>query len=142
MTRSIACPPSWRPQLPPVIVTGAGALQAPDSVRQVAIPLPWFPPNPTAIFTIDGITAMHLALFITLSGIALSFTAMISSNTFADALSRLSISDWFFSSSADHPEPTNREQMPSTSRHLTHAEGSRVMFFLFCALVSTLSTGH
>src|SRR5215467_4191446 len=68
--------------------------------------------------------------------------AMVSSDTFADALSRLSISDWFFSSSADHPETTNREQMPSTSRHLTHAEGSRVMFFLFCALLSTLSTGH
>src|SRR5579863_4612442 len=39
ITRSTACPPSCNPQLPPVTVIGAGALQ-PFDVLHVATPLP------------------------------------------------------------------------------------------------------
>src|SRR5436309_15247725 len=63
------------------MVTGATLLHLPLSKRQVAIPLPWLPPKPTAIFTIEGITAMHLASLMILSGMPLSGVAMISSST-------------------------------------------------------------
>src|SRR5258708_38939945 len=68
------------------MVMGAGALQ-PLGVRQVATPLPCRPPNTTAIFTIDGITALHFASARILVGIALSGVAIISSRTLA-AVSR------------------------------------------------------
>ncbi len=131
MTRSTACPPNCNPQLPPVIVIGAGALH-PCSVRQVATPLPWLPPKPTAILTIDGITAIHFAPLMTLSGIALSGVAMISSRTLADASIRFAISESSLSS-ADQPMPTNIEQMLNNRRHLDHREESRFIFVLFCA---------
>src|ERR1700756_1115197 len=122
----MAWPPSCRPQLPPVIVIGAGALQTPASVRQVATPLPWLPPKPIAIFTIDGMTAIHFASRITLSGIALSGVAMISSSTFAEFSIRLSMSERSCSS-ADHPTPINREKMLNTVRHLGQREDLRLI---------------
>src|SRR5437899_1456438 len=129
----MACPPSCKPQLPPVIEIGAGALQDPFSVRQVATPLPWFPPKPTAILIIDGITAMHFAFFITLSGMALSFTAIISSRTLADASIRLAMSDCSLSS-ADQLTPA---KMPSTRRHFGTVEKTR---FILSSSVLELST--
>src|ERR1700680_88277 len=82
------------------MVRGARPLHLPVAVRQVATPLPWLSPNPTAIFTIDGITAMHLASLMTLSGIALSGIAVISSSTLAALSMRFSMSDLSLSSSA------------------------------------------
>src|ERR1035438_10254564 len=103
------------------MVIGAGALQ-PDAVRQVATPLPWLPPMPMAIFTMEGITAMHLASLITLSGIALSGVAIISFRTVADASRRLSISDRSLSS-ADHARPTqSKRPAPSTRKYLGNAQ--------------------
>src|SRR6185437_5571364 len=119
-TRSTAWPPNCRPQLPPVIVMGAGALQ-PFPVRQLAIPLPWLPPNPTAIFTMEGITAMHCALPMTLSGIALSGVAIISSKTFAEASIRLAMSDLLFSSAAQLALTSTEQRLP-TKRHLSPTE--------------------
>src|SRR6185312_4394399 len=92
ITRSVACPPSWTPQLPPVMVIGAGALQ-PCAVRQVATPLPWFPPKPTAILTMDGTTATHSAESRTPFGIPLSGVPIISVRTVAAVSRRFSISD-------------------------------------------------
>src|ERR1700674_780229 len=74
------------------MVIGAGALH-PLDVLHVATPLPWLPPKPTAILIIEGTTAMHLASFIILSGIALSGVAMTSFRTRAEASIRLLISD-------------------------------------------------
>src|SRR5579872_7222416 len=82
-------------------------------------------------------TAMHFALFITLSGIALSGTAIISFNTLAELSIRLSMSDWFLSSSAAQLEPMNREQMPSTRRHLSHMGESVFIVSPSVLLVST-----
>src|ERR1017187_5672280 len=133
MTISTAWPPNCSPQLPPVIVIGAGALQ-PDSVRQLATPLPRFPPKPTAIFTIEGITAMHFASRMTLSGMALSGVAMISFRTFADASIRFAISESSLSLSAAILTPRKIEQMLNIRTHLDHREGFRLIFmFLFCA---------
>src|SRR5437016_4464179 len=86
------------------MVMGAGALQ-PLGVRQVATPLPCRPPNTSAIFTIDGITAIHFASPRILVGIPLSGVAMISSRTFADASRRFLMSvsafeSFFFSNLA------------------------------------------
>src|ERR1700687_412820 len=74
------------------MLIGAGALH-PFGVLQVATPLPWFPPKPIAILIIEGMTALHLASLIMLSGIALSGVAMISFSTLAAASIRLLISD-------------------------------------------------
>src|ERR1700752_214330 len=82
------------------MVIGAMALHLPFSVRHVATPLPWLPPKPTAIFTIDGITAIHFASLIILSGIPLSGVAMISSITLAELSLLFSMSDLSFSLSA------------------------------------------
>src|SRR6476646_722003 len=124
--RSTAWPPNCNPQLPPVMVIGAGALHAPEAVRQVATPFPWFPPKPTAILTIDGITAIHFALFITLSGMALSLTAMISSSTLAELSILLSMSELL--SSADQLTPTQSAQMLRSARHFGQMEESGFMF--------------
>src|ERR1700693_1384445 len=88
------------------MVIGAIALHLPFSVRHVATPFPWLPPKPTAIFTIDGTTAIHFASLIILSGIRLSGVAIISSITLAElsilfSMSDLSLSD--FSLSALQP---------------------------------------
>src|SRR5579864_6710932 len=131
MTKSIAWPPSCKPQLPPVMVIGAGALH-PCSVRQVATPLPWLPPNPTAIFTIDGITAMHFASLITLSGTALSGVAMISSSTLAEASMRLEMSDL----SADQPTPLTRRNVAPRNR--TCQDDARFSWFIGTNSISGL----
>src|ERR1700733_3540436 len=122
ITRSTAWPPSCSPQLPPVIVIGAGALHVPLSVRHVATPLPWLPPKPTAIFTMEGTTAMHFASFITLSGIALSGVAIISFKTLAALSSRLSISDWSLSSFDQARQPRMSKLAPKTSTYLGSVE--------------------
>src|ERR1700674_4336514 len=71
-----------------------------------------------ATFTMEGMTAMHFASLITLSGIALSGTSIISVNTFVAASRRLSISDRSFSS-ADHATLASSSTLqPSTRRHL------------------------
>src|SRR5580704_9659150 len=77
---------------------------------------------PTAIFTIEGMTATHFASLITLSGIALSGVAMISFKTLVDASRRLAISDSSLSS-ADHAMPTQSSTLaPSTRRHLGNTD--------------------
>lgn len=89
-------PPSCKPQLPPVIVMGAGPLQPftlLSVVRHVATPFPCLPPNPTATLIIEGITIMHFASLKIFVGIPLSGVPMISSKTLAELLSRLTISD-------------------------------------------------
>src|ERR1035438_7356003 len=116
------------------MVIGAGALQ-PEAVRQVATPLPWLPPKPTAIFTIEGITAMHFASRMTLSGMALSGVAMISFRTFADASIRLAISESSLSLSAAILTPRKIEQMLNIRTPLDHTEGFCLIFvfLFFCA---------
>src|ERR1035438_1937924 len=101
------------------MVIGAGALQ-PDVVRQVAPPVPCLPPKPTAIFTMEGITAIHFASRMTLSGIALSGVAMTSFKTLAEASIRLARSD--SSLSAAQLTPMKIEQRLSTRRLLGNAE--------------------
>src|ERR1700682_2558646 len=81
------------------MLIGAGALH-PFGVLQVATPLPWFPPMPIAILIIEGMTAIHRASLIMLSGIALSGVAMISFRTLAAESIRLLISDSSLSSAA------------------------------------------
>src|ERR1700735_1876625 len=66
----------------------------------------------------DGITAIHFASCITLSGIALSGTAMISFRTLADASRRFSISDWSLSSAHHATLARSRRPEPSTKRFL------------------------
>src|ERR1017187_510129 len=76
----------------------------------------------TATFTMEGMTAMHFASLITLSGIALSGVAIISFRTWADASRRLSISDRSLSS-ADHARPTqSKRPAPSTRKYLGNAQ--------------------
>ena len=99
-------------------------------MRHVATPLPWFPPNPTAILTMEGITAMHLASLITLSGMALSGVAIISFSTLADASIRLAMSDCLSSSPAQLT-PMKMEQMPSTRRYFGSNESCRIRCVLF-----------
>src|SRR2546423_4937525 len=99
ITRSTASPPICNPQLPPATAIGAGALQ-PDLVRQVATPLPWFPPIPRPTLSIEGTTAIHFASPRTLSGIPLSGADMISFKTFAALSKRLAMSDLSLSSAA------------------------------------------
>src|ERR1700726_4301562 len=86
-----------------------------------------------AIFTMEGITAMHFALRMTLSGIALSGVAIISSRTLADASMRLEISD--SSLSAAQLTPIRLEQILRTRRHPGKNELIRLIlvFVLFCA---------
>src|SRR5437763_8794948 len=74
------------------MVIGEGALQ-PLGVRQVATPLPWFPPKPIAIFIIEGMTATQRASAKTLSGIPLSGVAMISFSTLVALLIRFTTSE-------------------------------------------------
>src|SRR5580700_9611188 len=109
---------------------GAGALQ-PCSVLQVATPLPCCPPKPTAIFTSDGITAMHLACAITLSGIALSGIAIISFRTSADLSIRLSMSVWSLSSFAQLMLPKIRTTLPSANKYFAAACFRNVILTLF-----------
>src|SRR6202020_1185368 len=66
----------------------------------------------------EGITAIHFASCITLSGIALSGTAMISFRTLADASRRFSISDWSLSSADQAKLARSRRPEPSTKRFL------------------------
>src|SRR2546430_11417073 len=110
ITRSTASPPICNPQLPPATVIGAGALQ-PDLVRQVATPLPWFPPIPRPILSIEGTTAIHCASPRTLSGIPLSGVDMISFSTFAALSRRLAMSD--LTSAARSEEHTSELQSQS-----------------------------
>src|SRR5215472_12361905 len=116
------------------MVMGAGALH-PFSVRQVATPRPWLPPTPTAILTIEGTTAIHFAFFMTLSGIALSGTFMISSSTRAEASMCFSISDWsaLVVSSCAHVKPVSIETRPKTRRHFSHIDDFGVICPLFRA---------
>src|ERR1700756_5677028 len=83
------------------MVIGAGALHPfplLSVVRHVATPFPCLPPKPTAMFTIDGITMMHLASARILVGIPLSGVPMISSSTLAELSKRLTISGSVFES--------------------------------------------
>jgi hypothetical protein len=100
MTRSTDSTPICRPQLPPEIVTNAGALQA-LAVRQVATPLPPLPPKTKPPLTILGTTAMHFACSSTSSGIPLSGAPIISCITVV-ALSSRSVA----SSRADPAQPS------------------------------------
>src|SRR5512140_1248038 len=87
MTRSTASTPICSPQFPPEMVMNAGALQ-PFAVRQVATPLPPFPPNTKPPLTMCGTTAMHFACSNTSSGIPLSGIPIISCNTCLELSSR------------------------------------------------------
>ena len=60
ITRSTACPPIWKPTLPPVTTKNAGALH-PFGVRQLASPRPYFAPTMNPPFNIEGTTATHSA---------------------------------------------------------------------------------
>src|SRR4051812_48299054 len=80
----------------------------------------------------EGMTAMHFAPLITLSGIALSGVPITSSSTLAEASIRLAMSDCSLSS-ADQLTPTRSEQRPSTTRHLEAGEASSLIFVLFRA---------
>src|SRR3954465_12159893 len=80
----------------------------------------------------EGMTAMHLAPLITLSGIALSGVPITSSSTLAEASIRLAMSDCSLSS-ADQITPTRSEQKPSTPRPLEAGEASSLIFVLFRA---------
>src|SRR5579862_1279235 len=87
----------------------AGALQ-PFAVRQVATPLPPFPPNTKPPLTIWGTTATHLACSNTSSGIHLSGIPIISCNTVVALLSRSVASSR--ADPAQHNVPTlNRASM-------------------------------
>src|SRR5580692_3991998 len=70
----------------------------------------------------EGMTAMHFASCITLSGIALSGTPMTSFRTLADASRRLSISDWSLSSAHQAKLASSRRPEPSTKRFLGMGE--------------------
>src|SRR5580658_988575 len=102
MITSTASTPICRPQLPPEIVTNAGALQ-PSAVRQVATPLPPSAPNTNPPLTMCGITATHLACSNTSSGIPLSGIPIISCSTMV-ALSRRSVAS-SFADPAQHRVP-------------------------------------
>src|SRR5579864_8995732 len=86
-----------------------------------------------AIFTMEGITAIHFALPMTLSGIALSGVAIISSKTLADWSIRFAMSDW--SLSAAQLTPIRVEQILKTRRHPGNTEEIRLICggVLFCA---------
>src|SRR5579864_9385992 len=127
ITRSMAWPPSCRPQLPPVIVIGAIALHLPVSVRHVATPFPWLPPKPTAIFTMEGTTAIHFASLIILSGMPLSGVAMISSSTFAELSILFSMSDWSLSLSALQPVPASSATVKRAKKALANGRERRFM---------------
>ena len=75
---------------------------------------------------------MHFALPMTLSGIALSGVAMISSNTLAEASIRLAMSDLLLSSAAQLA-PNSNEQMLPARRHLSPTERIRRMLSSWCS---------
>src|SRR5579872_1818434 len=61
ITRSVLLPPICGPQLTPETANGAGELQLPLLVLQVATPSPCSPPTTNAPLISFGITATHLA---------------------------------------------------------------------------------
>src|SRR5579864_6641757 len=81
----------------------------------------------------EGITAIHFASRMTLSGIALSGVAIISFKTLADSSIRLAMSDW--SLSAAQLTPIKVEQMLKARRHPGSTNESRLILVLvlFCA---------
>jgi hypothetical protein len=70
-TKSVDCPPIWKPKLAPSSWTKAGALHPPVRVRQVATPCPYSPPKTKAPFLNDATTKTHVALAATSRGIPL-----------------------------------------------------------------------
>src|SRR6266576_2035277 len=70
--RSVLLPPICGPQLMPETENGAGALQLPELVLQVATPLPCSPPTTKAPLISLGITATQFAPFRTSFGTPLS----------------------------------------------------------------------
>src|ERR1700675_5001076 len=109
------------------MVIGAGALH-PFGVLHVATPLPWLPPMPIAILTIEGMTAIHLASLIMLSGIALSGVPMISFKTLAAESIRLLISDSSLSSAAQVRLERTKANVVSAKRYFLE-----FITNLFCA---------
>src|ERR1700746_1909664 len=75
--RSVLLPPICGPQLTPETENGAGGLQRPSGVLQVATPFPCSPPTTNAPFTSFGMTATHLAPSSTLLGTPLSGDAVV-----------------------------------------------------------------
>jgi hypothetical protein len=84
---SVACPPIWRPKLPPVNVRNAGDDQ-PLGPRALRRPRPRTPPNTNPAFTVFGKIAIPAALPRMAFGIALSSADMISPNTVAPSRTR------------------------------------------------------
>src|SRR5579864_2258502 len=75
--RSVLLPPICGPQLMPETSKGAGALQLPELVLQVATPLPCSPPTTKAPLISLGIMATHFASFRTSLGTPLSGEAVV-----------------------------------------------------------------
>src|ERR1700674_5688085 len=111
------------------MVIGAGALH-PFGVLHVATPLPWFPPIPIATLIIEGMTAIHRASLIMLSGIALSGVAMISFRTLAAASIRLLILDSSLSSAAQVRLERTKAMVASAKTYFLEFI---INLFCFCA---------
>src|SRR5215469_3397747 len=75
--RSVLLPPICGPKLTPETENGAGELQLPFVVRQVATPAPCSPPTMRAPFASFGMTATHFAPWSTSLGTPLSAGALV-----------------------------------------------------------------
>src|SRR5438874_4392605 len=98
-TRSTASTPIWAPQLPPLIVEKAGALQV-LPLRQVTTPRPWRPPITNPPLTMDGTTMMHFAPERIFPGMALSPAPISSFSIVAESSMRATTSERFLSLSS------------------------------------------